>query len=963
MTPQQFTKKWKASTLKESSASQEHFIDLCRLVGEQTPAEADPDGSWYCFERGARKTGGGEGWADVWRRGCFAWEYKGKHKDLGAAFTQLQRYAIALENPPLLVVSDMDSILIHTNFTNTVQEVHVIPIDQLDATDNVRKLKWLFTEPERLRPGITTAAITEEAAAKFASLADVLRGRGIDPQRVAHFLNRLMFCLFAEDAGLLPPRLVIRLLEAGVKHPDQANEMLRSLFAAMTKGGLFGAELIEWFNGGLFDSDDIVALEPDEIRGILSVARLDWSAIEPSVFGTLFERGLDPAKRSQLGAHYTDPQSIMRIVQPVVVDPLAAEWTATKVEIERALEKVKTLPVAKGRKQASKPAAYQLAEKLYSTFLHRLSEFRVLDPACGSGNFLYLALQALKDLELRVTLEAEQLGLQSAFVGMNVGVQCVRGIELNTYAAELARVTVWIGEIQWMLRHGVPPTKNPILKPLETIERRDAVLNDDGTEARWPDSDAIIGNPPFLGDKKMFGELGTHYVDTLRACYAGRVPGGADLVTYWFEKARAMVESKRAHNVGLVATNSIRQRMNRRVLERIAETGAIFNAWADEPWINEGAAVRVSIVCFALDSRQARFLDGKKVERIGTNLQGETGSGNTSDDLTSAMRLDQNRGICFVGIEKAGKFDVDGALARRWLELPNPNGRPNRDVLRPYRNGKEILRRHLDRWVIDFGTDTPVEVARLYEAPFEHVLAKVKPEREGVRRANHRQIWWRFGEARPGMRKAVSGLRRYIVTPMVAKHRIFAWLPVSVLPDQKLVVIARDDDCSIGVLSSRFHLLWALKQGSTLEDRPTYTSTTIFETFPFPDGMLLNLSPEQYQNSSAGQVAGIAKKLNDLRDVWLNPPDWVERMPENFPELPDRIFPRPGREVDLQKRTLTNLYNSNPTWLRSTHEELDEAVARAYGWKDYEPSMSDDELLSRLLKLNLERAKKGGTLL
>ena len=237
MTPQQFAKKWKASMLKERSAAHEHFIDLCRLLGEQTPAEADPDGSWYCFERGAKKTGGGEGWADVWRRGCFAWEYKGKHKDLTNAFTQLQRYAIALENPPLLVVSDMDAILIHTNFT-TVQEVHAIPIDELASADNLRKLKWLFSDPDRLRPGKTTTAITEEAARKFASLAEVLRARGNEPQRVAHFLNKMLFCLFAEDAGLLPPRLFIRLLEAGQKHPDEANNMLRSLFGAMTKGGL-----------------------------------------------------------------------------------------------------------------------------------------------------------------------------------------------------------------------------------------------------------------------------------------------------------------------------------------------------------------------------------------------------------------------------------------------------------------------------------------------------------------------------------------------------------------------------------------------------------------------------------------------------------------------------------------------------------------------------------------------------
>jgi hypothetical protein len=368
MTPQQFAKKWKASTLKERSAAHEHFIDLCRLLGEQTPAEADPDGAWYCFERGAKKTGGGEGWADVWRRGCFAWEYKGKHKDLANAFTQLQRYAIALENPPLLVVSDMDAIL-HTNFTNKVQEVHAIPIDEIPSADNLRKLKWLFSDPDRLRPGKTTTAITEKAARKFASLAEVLRARGNEPQRVAHFLNKMLFCLFAEDAGLLPPHLFIRLLEAGQKHPDEANNMLRSLFGAMTKGGLFGADLIEWFNGGLFDADEAIPLQPDEIKEILSVARLDWSSIEPSVFGTLFERGLDPRKRSQLGAHYTDAQSIMRIVQPMVVGPRAATWNEAKSNIEAAVKKAVSAKSASG-----KTKAYKEAEAIYSGFLHHLSE-------------------------------------------------------------------------------------------------------------------------------------------------------------------------------------------------------------------------------------------------------------------------------------------------------------------------------------------------------------------------------------------------------------------------------------------------------------------------------------------------------------------------------------------------------------------------------------------------------------
>jgi hypothetical protein len=203
MTPQQFIKKWERSNLRERSASQSHFNDLCAVLGEATPTDADPDGSWYTFDKGAKKTGGGDGWADVWKRGYFAWEYNGKHKDLDAAFAQLQRYAIALENPPLLVVSDMDAIRIHSNFTNTVQEIHFIPLAELGTLHNLDVLRWVFADPEKLRPGQTRQRITEHAAGGFAELAQALRDRGYDPQRVAHFLNKLLFCLFAEDVGLL----------------------------------------------------------------------------------------------------------------------------------------------------------------------------------------------------------------------------------------------------------------------------------------------------------------------------------------------------------------------------------------------------------------------------------------------------------------------------------------------------------------------------------------------------------------------------------------------------------------------------------------------------------------------------------------------------------------------------------------------------------------------------------------
>ena len=431
--------------MKESSAAQEHFIDLCHLLGEPTPAEDDPTGERYCFERGARKDTGGDGWADVWKKHCFAWEYKGKHGDLG---------------------------------------------------------KWAMSEPERLRPGQSRQDLTESVAQTFASLAQALRDRGQDSHDVAKFLNRLVFCMFAEDVDLLPRNLFTRMLDAARQAPSEFVPMARELFASMASGGRFGVETVAHFNGGLFADDDALQLEKVEIETVLTAARLNWSDVDPSILGTLFERGLDPSKRSQLGAHYTDRDKVMLIVEPAVIRPLAAEWGKVKKSIALKLEQEETAKTIRAARERRREA------ELLREFLKRLRQFTVLDPACGSGNFLFLALKSLKDLEHRVQLEAEALdrGLQRSLP--RVGPGNVKGIEINPYAAELARVSVWIGEIQWMRSNGFPGTREPILDPLETIECRDALFKSDTEEADWPEADVVIGNPPFVGGKKLRRELG-----------------------------------------------------------------------------------------------------------------------------------------------------------------------------------------------------------------------------------------------------------------------------------------------------------------------------------------------------------------------------------------------------------------------------------------------------------------------
>ena len=946
MTPNEFIAKWHASALKERSASQEHFIDLCRLLGEPTPAEADPSGETYCFERGARKDTGGDGWADVWKRHHFAWEYKGKRADLDAAFGQLRLYALALENPPLLVVSDMLRFRICTNWTNSVSEKYEFGLDDLADAATRDRLKWVFSDPERLRPGETRQSLTEQAAQSFATVAQALRDRGHDPHAVAHFVNRLVFCMFADDVGLLPDQMFTRMLRQARRTPEHFTDLAGALFRVMASGGRVGFEAVAWFNGGLFDDGATLPLKKSEIDTVLAASDLDWSEIDPSILGTLFERGLDPGKRAQLGAHYTDRDKIMLIVEPVVVRPWLAEWEVEKAGIADDLKRAEAF-----KSPATRTKRRNEVERRYRAFLDRLRAFTILDPACGSGNFLYLALQALKDVEHRVQFEAETLGFQRAFP--EIGPANVKGVEINPYAAELARVSVWIGEIQWMRRNGFSEARDPILKPLDTIECRDAILTPEGTEPDWPEADVVIGNPPFLGGKLLITNLGEEYVSRMFATYAGRVPAEADLVCYWFEKAGLQIASGKAKRAGLVATNSIRGGANRRALQAAIHARWIFEAWSDEPWVIDGAAVRVSLVCFSRagdESVAGAQLDGESVDEIHADLTARSGAAGV--DLTSVRRLPENAGVAFMGDTKGGPFDVSGDQAREWLRLPtNPNGRSNADVLKPWVNGMDLTRRPSGKWIVDFGWTMSVGEAALYEEPFRWVKEHVHPMRQRNRREAYREYWWRHVEPRQGMWQALDSLPRYIATPTVAKHRLFDWCDGRVCPDHQLIAIARDDDTTFGILHSRFHEIWSLRLGTSLEDRPRYTPTSTFETFPFPPGLTPNIPASEYAaDPRAMAIALEAQRLVELRDRWLNPPEWVEWVDEPVPGYPKRPVPRDeGAAKALKKRTLTSLYNTRPQWLVNAHAALDAAVAGAYGWS---ADISDDDFLRTLLALN-----------
>ena len=937
MTPYEFATKWGRAKLSESAGSQEHFIDICRLVGQATPAEADPNGDFFTFEKSLKKQTGGTGFADVWRQSCFAWEYKGLHADLSRAYAQLQLYREALGNPPLLVVCDFDRYEVHTNFNNTVKRIYKFsnadipfdnPINGASLTP-VQVLRALFMEPDLLQPGKSQVKLTEEAADLLVTLAGDLRKwneaseEPISDQRIAKFVMQMIFCFFAADVGLIPKDAFSDLIQVNRANPAAFRKYLSELFGAMRDGGRFIMREVPRFNGGLFDDDYVPPLIADQIEMFDRLNELDWSDIEPSIFGTLFERVIDKSKRKQLGTHYTSREDIELIIEPALMRPLRAEWEETKARAQ---------PYIDWASQQEQDQQF-LRERLHailSEFQYKLVSQTVLDPACGSGNFLYVSLALMKALEKELIAFAFAHGLND--FSPRVHPRQLFGIETNEYAHELASAVVWIGYLQWKYRNAFDLTgESPILQPLDNIRRTDALLdfdaNGDGTpsEAEWPSADVIIGNPPFLGGKMLRRELGDEYVDAMFEVWADRVPRESDLCCYWFEKARSEIELGRGRRAGLLATQGIRGGRNRVALDRIAESGAIFWAQSDREWTLDGAAVHVSMIGFDDGVETTRELDGLEVSEIYTDLS----SGET--DVTKARRLKENLGISFMGDTKGGPFDIPESRAKQLLAQPNPDGRPNSDVVRPWINGSDITRRSRGMWIVDFPPGMPMEEAALYEAPFEYVVENVKPTRIENKREAYAQQWWLHMEPRPGMRAVLSGLQRYIVTTRVSRHRLFVWVSADTLPDSAVIAFARDDDYFFGILHSRIHELWARKKGTQLREVESgfrYTPTSTFETFPLP-----HPTPEQ-----KADISESAKHLDSLRNGWLNPSS-------------KEISPS-----ELRRRTLTNLYNDPPTWLRLAHESLDESVSAAYGWP---ADLTDGEVVARLLELNLEQEAVG----
>ncbi|MCY3832061.1 MAG: N-6 DNA methylase, partial [Chloroflexi bacterium] len=802
----------------------------------------------------------------------------------------------------------------------------------------------------------------------------------------AYFLTKLVFCLFAEDVGLLPAMpgeaqgIFSYIIEHSRGKPGAFKQYVQNLFIAMNEGGSMFMRDIPYFNGTLFKVVGVETLQVNAIEELAKAAALNWESIEPSIFGTLFERSLDPNKRSQRGAHHTSREDILLIVEPVLMQPLRYEWDSVQLKAAPIRERYDSA----GTGRAKTNARNQLL-KLRDGILQRIRETTVLDPACGSGNFLYVSLQMLMDLEKEVIHHPLWAGLQMAT--REVHPRQMYGIEIDPIAQALASIVVWIGYIQWRINNGYGQEfAEPILEELEdNIVCKDAILPPLATPATgetcrgdlsgrpqtetvdWPAVDVIVGNPPFLGAKYQRIELGDDYVERMRHHFEGRIPAFVDLACYWFEKAREHIDSGQAKRAGLLATNSIRDGASREVLKGIKETGDIFMAWSDREWILEGAAVRISMVGFDGGLENLKTLDGLPVATIHADL--------TSDiDLTIANKLGENESISFIGVQKGGAFDITANEALAMIENPSAGSPANADVIVPLVNASDIVKKSRNKWIIDFGPHTDIEVARLYELPFQHVLENVYPSRKDLRRKNHRVYWWIHAEARPGMRRKISECTRYICTPLTSKHRIYSWLNTRVLADSTTVVIAKDDDYFFGILHSKIHEIWALQMAKSLGPTPRYTPTTTFETFPFP------WSPGQEDESHPAHAAisAAAVQLHHERDAWLNPHlpqadcigDSMNRPPPHADELPPNSL---GGPRGVKDRTLTNLYNALAVFrgrdsmktkeaaadfaprLDQLHRELDVAVCAAYGW-DTAILDDEEEMLRRLLALNLERA-------
>lgn len=1032
----EFIERWAASSGAERSNYQLFLSELSELIGVERPqpAQSIVAHNAYVFDKRVPLPHGTTGYIDLYKRNCFVLEAKqGSDKvdapELVSAQT-LQQFArrkkgtavrgtagwdTAMEKakkqgeryirnlppeeirdgrPPFLLVVDVgNTIELYAEFSRTggnyipFPDPHSYRLELADLRDTAvrQTLAQIWTEPMTLDPSRKSAKVTREIAGKLAQLAISLEGEH-EAERVAAFLMRCLFTMFAEDVGLLPEKSFAQLLLDIEQDAGSFKQMVEHLWQTMNTGGfsVILRKQIPHFNGGLFANPFAIALDKEQLRLLAEAAQYDWRDVEPAIFGTLLERALNPIERHKLGAHYTPRAYVERLVQPTVIEPLREEWDSVKVAAVQLAEDG----------QADKAIAEVEA------FQRKLATVRILDPACGSGNFLYVTLELLKRLEGEVLNTRRDLGAAQAVLemqGVTVTPQQFLGIEVNPRAAAIAELVLWIGYLQWHFRtRGQTNPPEPIIKNYHNIECRDAVLAWERIEplldkngqpvtrwdgrtmkthpttgeevpdetarvpahkyikprrAAWPQADYIVGNPPFIGNKRMRFHLGDGYTDAIRSVYAKDVPKTADYVMFWWDTAARLTQSKKAQQFGLIATNSLTQVFNRSVVENYLYSKkplSLTFAIPDHPWVDssDGAAVRISMtVCVEGDRMgNLRTVVDESPSNSGFSHQVILGSRNgkiladlmIGADVTRATALEANDKLASQGANPLG---LGFRLTRREVEKYGYSINNLPKAIRPYKIGRDLVQRAEEKYVIDFWGLSASDAKQQEPMLFQHLLTHVKPERDQNRRKSRRENWWLFGEGAPMFRDASEELGSYIGTCRTAKHRIFTMLDAQTIPDAKIVAIALSDLYYLGVLSSKIHVSWAFRTGGWLGvgNDSNYNHSDCFGKFPFPD-------PTEAQKERIRQL-GEQLDAHRKRQQAQHPTLTMTGM-YNVLEKLRAGEPLDDKEREIHEQGLVSI-------LQQLHDELDEAVFAAYGWP---PTLSDEEILEKLVALNKERA-------
>ena len=1033
-TAQAFIAKWCKASGSERANYQLFITELCELLGcpKPDPSSDDTRDNAYVFERRVRFAhgDGGEslGFIDCYKRGNFVLEAK-KVKADGKAFDsamlrargQAEQYARALPaqegRPPFVVVVDVgNAIELYSEFSRSGAtytpypdpQTHRILLADLADEKHRERLARVWTDPLSLDPTRASARVTRKVAGQLAEVAKSLEAAGHDAQKVAGFLTRCLFSMFAEDVGLLPPRSFKELLEKNRDNPKTLMRMTHALWQDMDRGGFCAAltQDVLRFNGKLFKTPEAIELKRAEIDTLLEAAQANWREVEPAIFGTLLERALNTDERHSLGAHYTPRAYVERLVLPTVIEPLRTQWNSAQAAALLLAEE-------------GKPK--EAIEEVRAFHTH-LASVRVLDPACGSGNFLYVTLEHMKRLEgevLNQLAEFGQGGKQKMLEaeGLSVDPHQFLGLEVNPRAAAIAELVLWIGYLQWHFRTRKTAPPEPVLKDFRNIEHRDAVLDYERSEiltgkdgkpvmrwdgktmkphpatgkdvpderaqiavwkyikpkkAKWPEADYIVGNPPFIGAASMRAALGDGYVEALRANWKD-VPESADFVMYWWQHAAEAVRKGKTRRFGLITTNSLRQTFNRRVIEaQLAAKPALSLAYAipDHPWVDasDGAAVRIAMSVAEIvggSSSQAgsppmgtlvTVLDEREDGEDALTVTLSETRGRINADLTvgadvsAAVSLQSNAGVSSPGVKLHGAgFIVTPDQAKK-LGLGKIKGLEQH--IREYRNGRDLTDAPRGVMVIDLFGLTEEQVRTRFPGVYQWLLERVKPERDAKAHtkdgAAYARQWWIHGKPRTEMRPALSGLPRYVATVETAKHRVFQFLDASILPDNMVIAIAFDNASLLGVLSSRMHGIWSLATGGTLEDRPRYNKTRCFETFPFPP-----------DTKHSKLIASLAEKIDAHRKRQLA--THSELALTGLYNVLEKL--RAGEPLTEKEKRINEL--GLVSSLKSLHDELDAAVLDAYGWGDLKSAFAGvpDEaarqtLLSRLAALSAERAKE-----